>query len=375
MRIAIDAHAIGGRLTGNETYIQNLAAQLLAQDARNEYFLFFSDEEMKDFWEKRAPNLQTLLVSRNPIWRLSVDFTRELRRLRPQVFHYQYTGPLLRISPEVVTIHDVSFEQHPVFFGQGERLRLQLTVRRAAKTAQKIITVSEFSKAEIVRLLQVPERKLAVIHNGVSSSFRPIEDQNPIRRRLERYGIGRPYLLVVGNLCRRKNQRMMVRAFARWLSRNPTYPHRLVLVGNRGAYGQKLQKEVVRLGLDRGRVLLPGYVAHEDLPYLYAGAELLLNTSLYEGFGLPLVEAMACGLPVVASRASCFPEIAGNAARYVDPEDPDDIAAAIREVLENTALREELIQHGLCRARQFRWDTAAHETLKVYYEVANGAMG
>lgn len=375
MRIAIDAHAIGARLTGNETYIQNLAAQLLVQDAKNEYFLFFSDEETKDLWEKRAPNLQTLLVSRNPIWRLSVDFALELRRLRPQVFHYQYAGPLLQVSPEVVTIHDVSFEQHPEFFGQGERLRLQLTVRRAAKSAQKIITVSEFSKAEIVRLLQVPERKLAVIYNGVSSEFRPIEDQNAIRSRFECYGIRKPYLLGVGNLCRRKNQRVMVRAFAHWLSRNPTCQHRLVLAGKRGAYGKELLKEVVRLGLDSGQVLLPGYVAHEDLPYLYAGAELLLNTSLYEGFGLPLVEAMACGLPVVASRASCFPEIAGNAARYVDPEDPDDIAAAIAEVLENTALREELIRRGSCRAQQFRWDTAARETLKVYYEAANGTMG
>ena len=120
------------------------------------------------------------------------------------------------------------------------------------------------------------------------------------------------------------------------------------------------------------RLLLPGFVPDEDLPSLYSGADLLLNTSLYEGFGLPLIEAMQCGLPVIASRASCFPEIAGDAARYVDPADPDDVAEAIGEVLGNGALRNEMIRAGLKRAQCFRWDATARETLEVYNEVGNG---
>jgi glycosyltransferase involved in cell wall biosynthesis len=373
MRIVIDTHAIGSGLTGNERYIQNLAQHLLALDGKNEYYFFFSEEQARRQWESRAPNLRAGLVSRNPYRRLGFDFVVQLLRLRPQVFHYQYTGPPIQLSPEVVTIHDVSFEEHPDYFARGERLRLRLTVRRAVRSARRIITVSEFSKAEIIRLLKVPEQKIKVIYNGVGPEFRPIRGQEAIQSHLERYSIQKPYLLAVGNICRRKNQLAMVRGFARWLEREPDYPHRLVLAGKQGIGVKEVLSEVTRLGLDSSRVTLLGFVADENLPYLYAGAELLLNTSHYEGFGLPVVEAMACGLPVVLSRASCFPEIAADAARYVNPDDPDDVAAAIAEILGNSARREECVERGLARAQHFRWDVAARETLKVYTEVAGNA--
>jgi len=373
MRIVIDTHAIGSGLTGNERYIQNLAEHLLALDGKNEYYFFFSEEQVRRQWENRAPNLRAGLVSRNPYRRLGLDFVVQLLRLRPQVFHYQYTGPPIQLSPEVVTIHDVSFEEHPEFFPRRERLRLRLTVRRAVRSARKIITVSEFSKAEIIRLLNVPEQKIKVIYNGVGPEFRPIRDQEAMRRHLERYGLQGPYFLAVGNICRRKNQQAMVRGFARWLEREPDCPQRLVLVGKPDIGAEDLLREIARLGLDSSRVALLGFAADEDLPFLYAGAELLLHTSLYEGFGLPVVEAMACGLPVVLSRASCFPEIAANAAWYVNAGDPADIAAAIAEILGNATLREERVQLGFARAQCFRWDVAARETLKVYTEVAGDA--
>lgn len=372
MRIAIDAHAIGNELTGNERYIRNVGERLLKLDDKNEYFFFFSQEEARRHWENRVPNLHTRLVSQNPYRRLGLDFTLQLRALRPDVFHYQYTGPLLHSSPEVVTIHDVSFERHPEFFDAGTCLRLKVTVRRAVRAARKVITGSEFSKAEIVHFLKVPEQKIKVIYNGVGSEFQHVGDLDTIRTSLERYAIRKPYLLAVGDVSRRKNQLAIVRGFARWLSRNRGCEHRLVMVGKRKAYAEELLAEAARLGVADDRLLLPGFVPDEDLPCLYSGAELFLNTSLYEGFGLPLIEAMQCGLPVIASRASCFPEIAGDAARYVDPVDPDDIADAIGEVLGGEALRNELIRAGLRRAQSFRWDATARETLEVYYEVANG---
>ena len=372
MRIAIDAHAIGSKLTGNERYIQNVGERLLKLDDKNEYFFFFSEEEARQRWEARAPNLHTRLVSQNPYRRLGLDLILQLRALRPDVFHYQYTGPLLHVSPEIVTIHDVSFERHPEFFDTGECLRLKVTVRRAARAARKVITGSEFSKAEIVHFLKVPEHKIKVIYNGVGSEFQRLEDLDAIRTSLERYAIRKPYLLAVGDICRRKNQLAIVRGFARWLSRNKGCEHRLVMVGKRKAYAEELLVEASQLGLGDNRLLLPGFVSDEDLPCLYSGAELLLNTSLYEGFGLPVIEAMQCELPVIASRASCFPEIAGAAARYVDPADPDDIADAIGEVLGDGALRNELIRAGLARAQCFRWDATARETLETYYEAANG---
>lgn len=372
MRIAIDAHAIGSKLTGNERYIQNVGERLLKLDDKNEYFFFFSEEEARQRWKDRAPNLHTRLVSQNPYRRLGLDLILQLRALRPDVFHYQYTGPLLHVSPEIVTIHDVSFERHPEFFDTGECLRLKVTVRRAARAARKVITGSEFSKAEIVHFLKVPEQKIKVIYNGVGPEFQRVEDPDVVRTSLERYAIRKPYLLAVGDICRRKNQLAIVRGFARGLSRNKGCEHRLVMVGKRKAYAEELLVEAGRLGLADDRLLLPGFIPDEDLPCLYSGAELLLNTSLYEGFGLPVIEAMQCGLPVIASRASCFPEIAGDAARYVDPADPDDIADAIGEVLGDGALRNELIRAGLRRAQCFRWDATARETLEAYYEAANG---
>jgi glycosyltransferase involved in cell wall biosynthesis len=373
MRIAIDTHAIGSNLTGNERYIQNLAEHLLELDGENQYFFFFSREEVRRRWENRAPNLHTYLVSQNPFRRLGFDFISQLRKLRPQVFHYQYTGPLLRLTPEIVTIHDVSFERHPEFFDPVECFRLKLTVRRAAKLAQRIITVSEFSKAEIVHFLGVPEQKVKVIYNGVGPEFQPIEDQDAILTRVRRYPIRRPYLLAVGNICRRKNYLAMVRGFALWLSRQHANEHQLVIVGKPQGHLKELLAEASRLGLDESRLTLVGFVPEEDLAYLYAGAELFLNTSLYEGFGLPIIEAMRCGVPVVASHASCFPEIAGDAARYVDPGDAEAIAEAIEEVLGSETLRNELVDRGLHRAPLFRWDATARETLKVYYEAADSA--
>jgi glycosyltransferase involved in cell wall biosynthesis len=240
-------------------------------------------------------------------------------------------------------------------------------VRRAARLAKRIITGSNFSKSEIVNFLRVPEEKVSVIYYGAGEEFQAPQSSELVRERLDRYGIRQPYVLNVGNICRRKNQLAAVRGFGRWLADNRECEHALVLVGKQLPYAQEVLAEASRLGLDSSRLILLGFVRDEDLPYLYAGAALLLNTSLYEGFGLPLAEAMRCGVPIVASHASCFPEIAGDAARYVNPNDADDVAAAITDVIENANVREGLILRGRHRTQLFQWDKMARETLKLYY--------
>ena len=373
MRIAIDAHAVGSRLTGNERYIHNLGRQLLEVDQKNDYFLLFSQRHARARWQNGHANLHTCLVSPNPIWRLGVDIPRQLHRIQPHVFHYQYTGPLAPVGAGVVTIHDVSFEEHPEYFDTLMRLRLRLTVRRAVKTARTIITVSHFSKDAIVDLLRVPARKVKVIPNGVGPEFRPIQDAGAILGCLERHKIRRPYLLAVGDISRRKNQLALVQGFAQWAKRRTSNEHQLILVGKEGSEGEAVLAEAARQGLSGDRVRLTGYVPDEDLPYLYAGSDLLVNASLYEGFGLPLIEAMACGVPVIASRASCFPEVAADAARYMDPRNPSAIADAFEEVLGDSRLRQELLRKGFERSKAFRWETAARETLQVYTEAADEA--
>jgi glycosyltransferase involved in cell wall biosynthesis len=371
MRIAIDTHAIGSKLTGNERYIENIVEQLLRLDGENEYFFFFTNEDARRKWQDRARNLKTELVSHNPWIRLCIDLPAQLRRLQPSIFHYQYTGPLFRVGPEVVTVHDVSFERYPEFFSPAQRYRLKLTVCRAVRTAERIITVSEFSKREIVELFGVPEKKVKVIYNGAATEFGGIDDET-IKGCLERYSVRKPYLLAVGNISRRKNHLTMVRGFARWLARNPDSDHRLILAGKASDAAKDVLREAARLGLGDNRLRILGYVREGDIACLYAGAELLLNTSFYEGFGLPLIEAMSARVPVVASYASCFPEIAADAARWVNPAQPEEVAAAIDDILRDRTIRDGLVARGLRRARCFRWDTAARETLKVYYEVFQG---
>jgi glycosyltransferase involved in cell wall biosynthesis len=367
MRIAIDAHAIGSALTGNERYIENIAQQLLCMDKESEYFFFFTSEDARRTWQNRAQNLTTCLVARNPWLRLSIDLPRQMRQIRPDVFHYQYTGPLFQLCPEVVTIHDLSFERYPEFYSPVERYRLKLTVPQAARRAKKIITGSNFARDEIVDLYGIGREKIDVIYHGVSQEFeRP--DLEVIEIQLQRYSIRQPYLLAVGNISRRKNHVAIVRGFHRWLQAHPSSEYQLVFAGKAQDAAADVMHEAAELGLLATRLKILGYVPEFDLPYIYAGAALLLNTSIYEGFGLPLIEAMRAGVPVIASRASCFPEVTEDAALLVDPRYPEEIAEAIDKVLNNSAMREQLICRGLQRAQMFRWDTAARKTLRVYHE-------
>jgi glycosyltransferase involved in cell wall biosynthesis len=370
MRIAIDAHAIGSRLTGNERYIENLVDHLLKIDSQNEYFLFFTHEGARLRWAKRAPNAQTLLVSNNPFWRLGVEFPRHLRNLRADVFHYQYTGPAISVCPELVTIHDVSFERYPEIFSPSERYRLKYTVRKAARKARKVITVSEFSKSEILHFYDVEANKVKVIYNGVGSEFDSKAETVEIEKRLQLYGVRRPYILSVGNVSKRKNHRIAVAGFARWLKSHPGSPYAFVVAGKPSDAMADVKEQMENEGLDSQRLKILGYVAEQDLPFLYGGAGALLNMSYYEGFGLPLVEAMRAGVPVIASRASCFPEIVDNAGRLVEPTDAQGIADALQEVLGNQVLRDELIGRARQRVECFCWELAAKETLRVYYEAS-----
>lgn len=255
--------------------------------------------------------------------------------------------------PLVITIHDLAHIQLPCFSTYSRRFYYEFLVRPASNRARRVITVSEYSRREILRWTGLPESSVTNVGNGVDFTFRPEG---------YRYDPGFPYVLYVGNARPHKNLDRLFSAFA--AIDDPRL--RLVLTTPKT---QELTMRLHEKGIER-RIHFAGPVSDEDLPALYRGALALVFPSLMEGFGLPPLEAMACGTPVVASRSTAIPEVVGNAALLVDPLDASDIRQGIERVLEDCALRNAMRQAGLARAQLFSWDTVAAKVNRVIQEAA-----
>lgn len=370
MLFSVDAHAIGRHLTGNEVYIRNLVSQFAALDPEANFLAYLSVNDEAGWVPERFLRRR---VSPNPFVRLGWDLTARLWRDRPALVHVQYTAPLGCPVPVVVTVHDVSFLEHPEFFSPPRAVQLRWTVERTVRRAAKILTVSEFSRRAIEKAYALPADKLVVAPNAASSIFRPVDRQSAAARVRARFGIPSPYLLTVGDLVPRKNHIGLVRAFAAILRHCPRLPHHLVIAGKETRYGRKVRRAARESGAAE-RIHFTGFVTDEELVQLYNACELFVFPSLYEGFGLPVLEAMACGRAVVCSNTSALPEVADAAAILVDPRDTAGIARAMLDVLLDADLRTRLERLALHRAAQFSWRKTAQRTLEVYYEVA-GASG
>lgn len=268
--------------------------------------------------------------------------------------------------PTVITIHDLTTLLFPQFHTRLNRTYQRWALPVMARRADAIIAVSHATKQDIVRLLNVPPGKITVVHSGVDTvRFSPRTDAGTLSA-LAQLGIQPPYLLAVGTLEPRKNLATLLQAYARLPSSAPT----LVLAGGMGWGDNPLSALIERLNL-KGRVHLPGYVPDDLLPGLYSNAELYIYPSLYEGFGLPVLEAMACGAPVITSNVSSLPEVAGDAAVLIDPMDVDQLAAALERLLSTSVERAVLREAGLMRARTFTWEQCAYGTLAVYRGALN----
>jgi glycosyltransferase involved in cell wall biosynthesis len=277
--------------------------------------------------------------------------------------------PFYAPMPSVVTVHDLAFELFPDHFTPSDRLRLRTLTRRGVRHATHIIAVSAATKQDLIELLQVPEERITVVHHGYDRErYRPstAAEVDAVRHR---YALERPYVLAVGTLQSRKNHAGLVRALAHLLADGVDVD--LVVPGARGWLYESIFRTVRELGLET-RVRFLGFVPDADLPALYSGAEVAALVSLYEGFGLPVLEAMACGTPVVASNVSALPEVAGEAAVLVDPRDDDAIAAALVRCITDSALRRELDGRARAHLKAFSWERTARETLAVLREVEVG---
>jgi glycosyltransferase involved in cell wall biosynthesis len=319
-----------------------------------------------------APNLDVVSFRMRSytLWE-QVGLPLALARRRLDVFHSPLGLPLLCRPAGVATIHDVCFCTHPATFTRRMWLYFRVFLPLAVRRARIVQTVSETSKQALVDLLHVAPGKVRVVPNGVAEDFKEPDDEADLEAVRERCGLPDRFILYVGTLEPRKNLLRLLQACERLWSIHGV-PHKLVIVGKQGWLARDVHDHIDRAGL-RDRVVFAGYVARADLPAVYALASVFVYPSLCEGFGLPPLEAMACGTPVVASNASAMPEVLGDAARLVDPLDVEALAQAIRAVLEDEHLRDELKFAGLKRAYEYRWDTSARQMLDIYAELGRSS--
>lgn len=366
MRFAVDAHAIGQHLTGNETYIRNLLDGFARVEQHADVIAYISRRSAA---EQIPTRFATRLISRNPFIRLGGQLSRRLSSDRPALVHVQYTAPLFCPTPVVVSVHDVSFLSHPQYFTRFRSAQLRTTVRRTVRRAVRVLTPSEFSRRSVVDAYNLDERNVIAVHNGVSGQFRQLPRRVAAGEVAARLGIQAPYLLTVGDLQPRKNHLTLFRAFEETLRAHPALPHHLVVAGKETWYSSVIHDAARRSPFAR-RIHFTGFVSDDDLLQLYGGCDLFVFPSYYEGFGLPILEAMACGRAVACSDTSAMPEVADSAALLFDPSSVYEMTRAIVDLLLDSELRARMERLGIKRAARFSWNSAAEATLGVYYEAA-----
>lgn len=362
MNIAIDVHSLGTQAGGNETYFRQLLGGLVADKSDNRYTLFYTrSSALGETGGDRR--FSFVPIPKNPIARICISLPSKLRKLKPDVFHCQYIQPPFGRTKTVVTIHDLAHEHFPEYFHPLEAMRMKKLVRWTARRAAHILTVSEFSAADIARKYDVPREKITVAYQAASHSFRPREKQSCHEHLARKFGIGAPFILYVGRIQARKNLLRLVEAYAS--VRKQGVEAKLVLVGKKDWQFEQLVAKVEELGL-QSSVIFAGFVPFEDVPLFYNAAEVFVFPSIFEGFGLPVVESMASGVPTITSIGSSLEEVAGDGAMLVDPLDTAAIAAAIRQVLADRELQSQLIARGLRRSAQFKRENLTQLVLQVY---------
>lgn len=367
MHIAIDAHSVGAQLAGNESYITNLIEALAEIDQVNRYTLYVTKPAATERFDRRWPNfrLRTTLPH-TPLVRVPLTLSAELRRDPVDVLHVQYTAPPFPPCPVVASIHDLSFEHLPETFKRRSRAQLRLTVRRTARKATQILTLSEFSRRDIIQTYEIDPDRVTVTPPAAPPHFGPVSDGRELARVRQTFGIQRDYVLSLGSIQPRKNLERLIRAYSILrLTRAGKEPPQLVLAGKRGWLYDEVLSAAAKHDVDND-IIFTGYVPERDLPALYTGAICFVYPSYFEGFGLPVVEAMQCGAPVIAGNQTSLPEVVGDAGVLVDPFDEKELAQAIARVIDNPDFRSQLRVKGLARAKNFNWTNTARLTLQAY---------
>jgi glycosyltransferase involved in cell wall biosynthesis len=378
LRVAIDARRV--RDFGIGTYIDGLIRALACIDQSRQYILIVLPADAGAFKEL-PPNFQTVTYRQpDPRYTNHLAFPLFLSRLRADLVHLPFNRvPLLMRERYVVTIHDMA----TLLYDEAPGLRVavrRFLLRRGLLRARRVLAVSETTKRDVQDLLAIPENRIKVIYNAPNPEFfRPLPSADLHRANtLERYQITYPFLLYVGNIRPQKNIPRLVGAFAvvrAQLARHPLYRDlHLIIIGDEISRHPSVRLAVARSRVEKA-VRFLGFVPFDTLRVFFESAALFVFPSLYEGFGLPPLEAMASGTPVVTSNVSSLPEVVGDAAMLVNPQQVFDIARGIQEVLLDEDLRSELIAKGRVQAARYSWERTAREVLDVYREVGEAGRG
>jgi glycosyltransferase involved in cell wall biosynthesis len=376
--IGLNAHLLtlsqNYRGAGINSYIRQLLRHLTLVDRQNRYTAFLSDPRFTagDNMHLNISWLPTIHPPARIFWEQFIQPLALIDQKIDLLHAMAFVAPLLAPCPTVVTIYDLSFIHFPELFRSWNRLYLSRLTAISARQAQRIIAISDSTKRDVVSCFGVPAHRVDVVHCGVDETFRPLPRQE-VEAFRARHGLPEQFILFLGTLEPRKNIETLIRAYAQLRARcqgmKATVP-RLVIGGAKGWYYERIFKAVEELDLTR-YVIFPGYITQEELPWWYNAATFFVYPSSYEGFGLPVLEAMASGTPVITTNASSLPEVVGQAGLLLEPMDADGLAESMYRLLWDATLREELSQNGLARASRFSWERTARETVAVYLHVLN----
>lgn len=364
MKIGIEAERANlPNPTGVERYAAELIRNFARLDSTNEYVLYFRTKPLPWFYD--LPKNFTIKIIPFPKFWTQLRISWEMIRHPVDILFIAASAlPLWHPKKSVVTVHDVAWKLYPQAFPRSMRNYLEWSTGFAVRNAKKVLAVSEATKKDLTKFYGAKPEKVTVIHLGLDKNFRSMsyEEVQPV---LDKYGlVYQKYVLFLGTIQPRKNIIRLVEAFQKLRKQNHI-EEKLAIFGVRGWLWEPILKTIKMAGID-GSIKYYDYASSEDLPYIIAGAKLLTLPALYEGFGLPPLEAMSSGVPVVVSNVSSLPEVAGEAGVLVDPNSVDSIAEGLLKVLMDTHLRQEMIFKGLERAKQFSWENTARKTLEVF---------
>jgi hypothetical protein len=352
--------------TGIGTYTRQIVKYLLELDTKNDYFLFWSGKGYEHF--KKYNNVRVSLSSRKHHRFWEQYYIPDIIKTKGvDIYHVPQNGiglPENKNSIYVATIHDLIPYIMPETVGKGYLSKFISQMPKIMSSLDMIITVSEWSKKDIMRIFNIPDEKIKVTYLAADDMFVPMDKHIAHDFIRQKYEIDKDFILYLGGFSPRKNVKSILVAFS-MIYKNLSKDYKVVIIGSSKDDHQFLNKLAQNLNIG-DRVHFTGYVPYEDLPFFYNGADLFVYPSLYEGFGLPALEAICCGTPTITSNVSSIPEVVGDGALLINPFDTEELAKAMEQVLEDNEIKLDLINKGFTRASNFSWQKTASETLKAY---------